>query len=211
MTSSRFTRTPRILLGALLATGLVACGGGNDAGSTQVKPGNSVPTLAANGTAIDQGMRFGRDQWPEGPTASGGHGAPVDNVNCLANEDYHIHSHLSIIKDGALLAIPAHIGLSGCAYEMHTHDNSGIIHVETAAYRRFTLGQFFAVWGQPFSIANVAGLTGEPVSVFLVDGLSVVKYSGDLNEIEMFPHRDIVIVIGAIPAEIARYTWPADL
>jgi hypothetical protein len=40
------------------------------------------------------------------------------------------------------------------------HDHSGIIHIESATVpsQPYTLGEFFAIWGQPLS--TVATLTG---------------------------------------------------
>ncbi|MBI3485457.1 hypothetical protein HY025_00770 [Candidatus Daviesbacteria bacterium] len=34
---------------------------------------------------------------------------------------------------------------------IHTHDDSGIIHVESPVKRDFTLGDFFAIWGKAFN------------------------------------------------------------
>lgn len=34
---------------------------------------------------------------------------------------------------------------------IHTHDDTGIIHIESPVKRDFTLADFFAVWNKPFS------------------------------------------------------------
>jgi hypothetical protein len=52
------------------------------------------------------------------------------------------------------VTVPANIGIdpredSGQMASLHTHDDSGTIHNEGQAGA--TLGQFFAVWGIPFS------------------------------------------------------------
>lgn len=74
--------------------------------------------------------------------------AVVDGVGCAPSVVYHIHALLSIYQDRQRLALPDSIGRgSGCNYEMHTHDGSGVMHIETNAPKVFTLGQFFALWG----------------------------------------------------------------
>jgi hypothetical protein len=34
---------------------------------------------------------------------------------------------------------------------LHTHDTTGLIHIESTDIRTFTLGQFFDVWGVTFN------------------------------------------------------------
>lgn len=82
---------------------------------------------------------------------------PCINPNLPVPDKYHIHSHLTIIINGENVTIPAGIGLeiSGCERVLHTHDDSGTIHVEPNSYQPFTLGDFFAVWGKPFSLYQI--------------------------------------------------------
>lgn len=93
-----------------------------------------------------------------------------------------------------------------CAFPLHTDDNSGKIRF--ASDGAYTLGQFFAVWGQPLSSTNVAGLTGKPISVYVNDAGRLTKYTGDLGQLALTPKRDISIVVGDTkPAQIANYAW----
>ncbi|OYV84233.1 MAG: hypothetical protein B7X04_00065 [Parcubacteria group bacterium 21-54-25] len=58
----------------------------------------------------------------------------------------HIHQHLDLSINGAPVTVPADIGDAeayGFIAPVHTHDTSGIIHVESNTVRDFTLGQFF--------------------------------------------------------------------
>ncbi|MHB8531330.1 MAG: hypothetical protein ACYDC2_01285, partial [Solirubrobacteraceae bacterium] len=48
----------------------------------------------------------------------------------------------------------------GIESSMHTHDGTGIIHMEAAHPFAYTLGDFFAVWGVKLAPAQVGGLTG---------------------------------------------------
>ncbi len=65
---------------------------------------------------------------------------------------FHIHPNLEIIINGKQQQIPEGIGInSGCMNSLHTHDNSGKIHVESPEKRDFTLADFFAVWKKTYS------------------------------------------------------------
>jgi hypothetical protein len=65
---------------------------------------------------------------------------------------FHIHPIVSIVVNGKAQQIPTQLGIQAtCMTSIHTHDNSGMIHIESPQKRDFTLGDFFAVWKQPFS------------------------------------------------------------
>jgi hypothetical protein len=135
--------------------------------------------------------------------------AVVDGVGCAKNEDYHIHALLSIYQDGIRLGLPESIGRgSGCSYEMHTHDITGIMHIETDVPKVFTLGQFFALWGQPLGTEAVAGLPGKP-TFYVIDKEKVARFTGDPATIVLNAHREIVIVTGTPPVQVPRYDWSA--
>jgi hypothetical protein len=128
----------------------------------------------------------------------------------------HIHSHLTLIANGAQRAIPLAIGINnpfiiqdfvvaaGCYYWLHTHDATGIIHVEAPITTTFTLGQLFAIWGQPLSRTNVAGFSGT-VTAFT----DSTQYDGDLSALEFQAHRQITLIVGTVPDTIPIYAFPA--
>ncbi len=65
----------------------------------------------------------------------------------------HIHPTLAITVNGQSLTIPGGIGITGTSTgtivgSIHTHTANGVIHVESQGPK--TLGDFFALWGQPF-------------------------------------------------------------
>lgn len=75
---------------------------------------------------------------------------------------FHIHPHLTIITNGVQQTIPANIGISfTCMHPLHTHDASGEIHIESPTRRDFTLGDFFAVWGEHFSQNQILNYTAD--------------------------------------------------
>ena len=64
----------------------------------------------------------------------------------------HIHEHVDVFVDGKRVMVPAGIGIDpGGRFisPLHTHDTSGVIHVESPTVRPFTFGEFFGVWGVP--------------------------------------------------------------
>ncbi|MDE3069402.1 MAG: hypothetical protein KGJ43_01600 [Acidobacteriota bacterium] len=78
-------------------------------------------------------------------------------------ETFHIHAMLHIYVNGTLVPLPADIGIDrsrGIETSIHTHDGTGIIHMEAAHPFNFTLGDFFAVWGVKLGPAQVGGLSG---------------------------------------------------
>lgn len=78
---------------------------------------------------------------------------PGTDIACLIfghqNLAMHIHPELTITVDGTPETIPANIGLTqGCMAEVHTHDATGQIHIESVTEgNTFTLLDFFTVWG----------------------------------------------------------------
>jgi hypothetical protein len=88
---------------------------------------------------------------------------------CGAAESYiHVHPYLSINIEGQNVAVPTDVGyLQGgaCVEPMHTHDASGIIHIELPQAQsslNFTLSDFFRVWAATYSTISING-TSHPV------------------------------------------------
>jgi hypothetical protein len=126
-------------------------------------------------------------------------------------ETFHIHALLHIYVNGVLSPLPANIGLDpakGLESSLHTHDSTGIIHMEAPHPFRYTLGDFFSVWGVKLGPAQVGGLTGyggdhlhfylngkplsNPAALVLQKGDSVVIGYGPDNS---FPHKPGTILL----------------
>ncbi|MET0941226.1 MAG: hypothetical protein ABWY13_07675 [Mesorhizobium sp.] len=170
------------------------------------QPSPGSVTLASTYTDLIQGSQIGQPNWSDGS----GTGSAIAGVNCMSNVQSHTHSHISIYREGVSLAIPASIGLRGCGYELHTHDRSGVVHVEPNVRRDLTLGQFFAVWGQPISRTAVAGLAG-PVRFYVVENETLTRIDGNPADIVFGRHKQIVILTGTAPVVLPKYRWPASL
>jgi hypothetical protein len=119
-------------------------------------------------------------------------------------EKFHIHAMLHIYVDGLLSPLPANIGIdkaTGLESSLHTHDKTGIIHMEAPHPFKYTLGDFFSVWGVKLGPAQLGGLEGyggdhlhfylngnplsNPAAHVLHNGDSVVIGYGAASE---FPH-----------------------
>jgi hypothetical protein len=166
--------------------------------------------LAAAYTQLVPATINAKPSWP----VWWGTGKPVGGVNCLVNGKNHLHSLISIYRDGKRLGFPDGIGRvhAGCyhAYELHVHDVTGIIHMETDVPKRFKLGQWFSLWGQPLSRDMAAGLPG-PVRYYVIEKEKITPYVGNPYDIEMVPHREILIVSGTPMSVVPKYKWPAGI
>ena len=110
----------------------------------------------------------------------------------------HTHQHLDLYVDGEHVTIPAGIGIDTAAQiisPIHTHDTSGIIHVESPVAMTFTLGELFDVWGVHFDAHCVGGTcdgNGRVLSVYS-NGQPV---TGDPRALVLTAHLEIVVAIG---------------
>jgi hypothetical protein len=114
----------------------------------------------------------------------------------------HIHPRLSVYVRGEEIPLPVNIGIDPsrppqAMAGLHTHDQSGVIHVENAAQP--TLGQFFEIWGVPLSSTELGPyeakgseqvrmwVDGEPSTEFgelvMEDGQEIVLAFGDEQQI----------------------------
>ena len=110
----------------------------------------------------------------------------------------HIHQHLDIFVDGKPVTVPKDIGIDYDARfisPLHTHDRSGVIHVESDEVRDFTLGQFFDVWGVRFTKECLGGYCakGSAKLRLFANGKPV---TGDPRRLVLTSHQEIAIVYG---------------
>jgi hypothetical protein len=110
----------------------------------------------------------------------------------------HTHQHLDLFVHGRHLVVPAGIGIDAAARfisPIHTHNASGIVHVESPQIRTFTLGQLFDVWGVRLTRTCLGGYCargGDRLAVF-ADGRRV---AGDPRVVPLAPHAEIVVAYG---------------
>jgi hypothetical protein len=197
------------LLGVLAAGYAVATQG--TGGSA---PGRVAATLTSGPTIL--GLSVGPPPWlPETADLR----TRLDEIGVPAltaeGEALHTHQHLDLFVDGQSVPVPADIGINvaaGFLAPIHTHDTTGIIHVESPTVRDFTLGGFFDIWGVRFGAHCIGGEcdgNGRSLEVF-VNGKRV---SGDPRAVKLEPHQEIVVALGtAIPNSVpSSYPFPPGL
>lgn len=116
----------------------------------------------------------------------------------------HYHAHLDVIVDGTAVPVPAQIGVvpSGAMSGLHTHDESGVLHVEAPEPNsRFTLGQLFAQWNVRLTANQIGGLTASEGNVLKVY-VNGTQVSGDPAAIELAPNQQIALVYGPADATV---------
>jgi len=129
----------------------------------------------------------------------------IDGIECDTVEHltFHTHTQLNITINNQSYAIPAGIGIvqDYCIYWLHTHDDSGLIHIESPVKREFTLGQFLSIWNKfNSSDAVVQNLTdnriGGDLTVY-VNGsqMSNNNNSTDYRDLELKDRGNISLII----------------
>ncbi len=183
------------------------------------------PGTSAAGSAMAAAERTGASGLT-GPVLAGldsaAHGSTVDGIQCQGSEQavYHIHAHLAVFVNGAQRSVPYGIGIPGgtatreasggpyvgsgaCFYWLHSHDQSGVIHIESPAQKLYTLGDYFAIWGQPLTGGQVGPAKGTLTAY--VNGRS---YTGDPRAITLNAHTLIQLDIGQnMPPQ--SFTFPS--
>jgi hypothetical protein len=110
----------------------------------------------------------------------------------------HIHQHLDLFVGGKRVVVPAGIGIDPYARfisPLHTHDTSGVIHVESPTVRPFTLGEFFGVWGVRFGPGQLGGYTdgnGQTLRTYVNDK----PVTGDPGSVVLASHQEILVAFG---------------
>ncbi len=228
-------RWPALCLPAVLALMLSACNGTSTPGTAS---NNVMPPIAQGANVMAPQKLSPINTYPgevvgetgmfhpkRGDTKTGGHGSKVNGIPCDTTEylnDYHVHAYLGIVYKGHQVAIPAGIGMkhpgpaqngyittAGCFYFVHTHDESGIIHVEdiknlppSATLREY--GNLFDIWGVKVESNSFAGLKG-PVHAYVgnvpqLGDLTVSSYASfkldDVRKLKIRSHEVLWLVIG---------------
>ena len=198
----RDLRVCAVLLAVLAAVLLTACGGSDEASTTGTDASSSV--------ALQLGPSFGSMTSLPGvittppPWAANGDKLQLRlraiRLDPLTQEGQvlHIHQHLDLFAEGRRVTVPANVGIdpSGAFLSaLHTHDDTGIMHVESPTAVQFTLGQFFAVWGVRLDARCIGGLCARGARRLRawVDGKPV---AADPTRIILAEHQEIVLAYG---------------
>ena len=136
---------------------------------------------------------------------------PLIGLTQLTSEGdvLHTHQHLDVFVDGKHVAVPEGIGIyeSQWLTELHTHDATGVIHLESPKTGDFTLGQFFGAWGVRLTRTCVGTVCGG-----VTWWLNGEKQSRDPASLVLQEHQEIVVAEGRPPSRIPpTYSFPSGL
>jgi hypothetical protein len=112
----------------------------------------------------------------------------------------HTHQHLDILINGNQITVPANIGIDdakGFISPIHTHDQTGIMHVESPVTENFYLGQFFDIWGVRLTSSCIGGYCSakdKSLKIFVNGSL----FNGNPRTVELQAHQEITIAYGTI-------------
>lgn len=155
------------------------------------------------------GLQTGTPPWENGGAYLQDRLAFLD-LSALSQEGValHIHEHLDVFVNGQKVTVPALIGItSSFITEVHTHDTSGIIHIESPKSRKFILGQFFGEWGVRLNASCLGRYCGQ-----LKWWINGKRQVGNPALQVVKAHDEVVIAVGKPPTKIpASFTFPQGL
>jgi hypothetical protein len=133
----------------------------------------------------------------------------VAGFRCTSAATPRTQAHLELFARRLVVIVPAGIGTGrSCSYPARTREPTGVIDVSLG--RRLTLGDFFAIWGQPLSRTRLVGFRAagaDRVRAF-VGGR---EWPGDPRSIPLARHAEIVLEIGGYVPPHTRYLFPVGM
>src|SRR5438132_8900360 len=127
----------------------------------------------------------------QGQTPANAAYPPVDSVSCQSTEQggTHVHAHVTIYMNGKQTPLPANVGIApdgSCLYWLHTHDGTGVIHIEAPANVSVTFGDFLDIWEQRFQQLGYPGQLSDSTGwQVYVNGK---PFTGDFHKIPLQSH-----------------------
>ncbi len=105
----------------------------------------------------------------------------IDHIPCQHTEQggAHFHAHVGIAPDGS------------CLYWLHTHDESGVIHIEIPGGVAVTFGNFLDIWGQRFRQLGYPGQFSDPAG--WQASINGKPFKGDFRRIPLHSHLLITL------------------
>lgn len=155
-------------------------------------------------------------------------GQTVDNISCTTGEQLAVHYHadVQIYVNGVLKALPGGIGIvlpdgtdsphltsngaTSCIYSLHSHDATGIVHIESPDNRAYTLGNLFDLWGQHLSTTQFMTYpvnATHKLKIVVYDAAGAKKIvTGDPSKVVISAHETLVIQYNSAAELGAPYT-----
>jgi hypothetical protein len=144
-------------------------------------------------------------------------GIAIGDLRCTAAQRPIAAAHVELFASGHVVILPAGLGVAPprrrdgvyvtggrCRYPIWTSEPTGLVRL---ARRGLTLGDLFALWGQPLSRGKMARWRATVRA-----HVGGVPWRGDPRRIPLRPHAQVVVQAGP-PAlrPNARYRFPAGL
>ena len=188
-----------LVIAAVLCAGIVLTTVGTRAGAST----SSKTTIATVPFAAPSGVTLADTPPPWPLPADARPYITAAGLEALGQEQLavHYHAHLDVIANGKKVVVPAGIGFviqngrASALTELHTHDTSGIVHIESANDEPYTLGQVFTEWGVALDAQQVGGLEADGTNALraYVNGR---RFQGDPATIVLKPHQEIALWYG---------------
>ena len=164
-------------------------------------------------TPIGRGAGY-RLATARGPAA---HGLAIGDLRCAASRTAHSAVHVELFARGRVLLLPSGIGIAPplqrtgayvqggrCRYPAWTQEPTGVVQLSRDG---LTLGDLFAIWGQPLGGRRLAGFAGPRLRAF-VGGR---PWPGNPAAIPLTHHAQIVVELGAAIPPHSEYRFPPGL
>jgi hypothetical protein len=163
------------------------------------------------------GVGIGPARWLPALGEQSRRGVAIGDLRCTAARRPVAAAHVELFARGHVVLVSAGLGVAPphrrqgayvtggrCRYPIWTSEPTGLVRL---ARRDLTLGELFAIWGQPLSRVRMARWRA-PVRAH-VNG---ARWRGDPREIPLTHHAQVVVQAGP-PALVpnARYRFPTGL
>ncbi len=143
---------------------------------------------------------------------------PIDGLRCSAAPGVRVLAHVELFAAGRVVPVPPGIGIAAplvrrgayvrggrCSYPVRTTEPTGLLELRAGA--RLTLGELFAIWGQPLSRTRLAAFRATPAAAVraYLDGR---RWQGDPRALPLGAHAVVVLEVGRRVAPHVRYRFP---
>jgi hypothetical protein len=190
----------------VMLLGVAGCGGG---------PTRAEEPLPAQAPGVGPGPAFR----PPSLSDRAASGLPIAGFHCARRQTgKRFGAHLELFARGKVILVAPGIGIAPprerdgayvrkgrCEYPLRTTEPTGVIEVAPGGEPK-TLGDLFAIWGQPLSRSRLAGFRGR-VRAHVGGG----PWSGDPRAIPLTRHAQVVLQVGPRVTPHSSYAFPPGL
>lgn len=148
------------------------------------------------------------------------HARAVGRLRCTARPGARVLAHVELFADRLVVPVPPGIGIAPplarrgayvrggrCSYPVRTTEPTGLLELSRGA--RLSLGDLFAVWGQPLSRTRLAAFSAtarSPVRAYLGGRL----WRGDPRTLPLAAGAVVVLEVGRYVPPHASYRFPSS-